>query len=91
MLMVLLAASAVIVVFSGGLADQAGKALGLGSAALTAWSYEVADAGPTHDLDDDAAGGVDRGALIDELTDAGGDPQLTAGVRSRTRWPSPSR
>ncbi|WP_018503858.1 YihY/virulence factor BrkB family protein [Parafrankia discariae] len=39
MLMVLLAASAVIVVFSGGLADQAGKALGLGGAALTAWSY----------------------------------------------------
>nr|WP_230203324.1 YihY/virulence factor BrkB family protein [Parafrankia discariae] len=39
MLMVLLAASATIVVFSGGLAEQAGKALGLGSAALTAWSY----------------------------------------------------
>ncbi len=39
MLMVLLAASAVIVVFSGGLADQAGKALGIGSTALTAWSY----------------------------------------------------
>ncbi|WP_066064380.1 YihY/virulence factor BrkB family protein [Frankia sp. EI5c] len=39
MLMVLLAASAVIVVFSGGLAEQTGRALGLGSAALTAWSY----------------------------------------------------
>jgi membrane protein len=38
-LMVMLAASAVIVVFSGGLAEQAGKAIGLGSAALTAWSY----------------------------------------------------
>ncbi|MCK9903693.1 YihY/virulence factor BrkB family protein [Frankia sp. Cpl3] len=39
MLMILLAASAVIVVFSGGLAEQAGTAIGLGSAALTAWSY----------------------------------------------------
>ncbi|MEX5633142.1 YihY/virulence factor BrkB family protein [Parafrankia sp. FMc2] len=39
MLMILLAASAVIVVFSGGLAEQAGTAIGLGSEALTAWSY----------------------------------------------------
>jgi membrane protein len=39
LLMVLLAASAVIVVFSGGLAEQVGRAIGLGHAALTAWSY----------------------------------------------------
>jgi membrane protein len=37
-LLVLAVASAVIVVFSGGLADQAGTALGIGSAVLTAWS-----------------------------------------------------
>jgi membrane protein len=37
-LMVLLSASAVIVVFSGGLAEQAGKALGLRSTTVTLWS-----------------------------------------------------
>jgi membrane protein len=37
-MMVLLAVSALIVVFTGPLAEQAGKALGIGSAALTAWS-----------------------------------------------------
>jgi membrane protein len=37
-LMVLLSASAVIVVFTGGIAEQAGKALGLGSATITVWS-----------------------------------------------------
>jgi membrane protein len=36
-LVVLLALSAVAVVFTGGLADQAGKVLGVGSAAVTAW------------------------------------------------------
>ena len=30
--------------------------------------------------DDDAAGGLDRGALVDELPGAGGDAQLVAGV-----------
>jgi hypothetical protein len=30
--------------------------------------------------DDDAAGGLDRGALVDELTGAGSDLQLVAGV-----------
>ncbi|MBP0450645.1 YihY/virulence factor BrkB family protein [Kitasatospora sp. RG8] len=38
LLMVLLAASAVIVVFTGPLADHVGRALGLGSTALTVWS-----------------------------------------------------
>ncbi|MFD0258448.1 YihY/virulence factor BrkB family protein [Kitasatospora indigofera] len=38
LLMVMLAASAVIVVFTGPLADRAGRALGLGSTALTVWS-----------------------------------------------------
>ncbi|MFC8452341.1 YihY/virulence factor BrkB family protein [Kitasatospora sp. NPDC057223] len=38
LLMVLLAASAVIVVFTGPLADRVGRALGVGSTALTAWS-----------------------------------------------------
>ncbi|MER8186109.1 YihY/virulence factor BrkB family protein [Kitasatospora sp. NPDC094015] len=38
LLMALLAASAVIVVFTGPLARRAGETLGLGSAALTAWS-----------------------------------------------------
>lgn len=37
-LMVLLAASAVIVVFTGPLAEQAGKVIGAGDAAVTAWS-----------------------------------------------------
>ncbi|MDO0924412.1 YihY/virulence factor BrkB family protein [Streptomyces sp. TG1A-8] len=37
-LMVLAVASALIVVFTGGLASRAGQALGLGDAALTAWS-----------------------------------------------------
>ena len=37
-LMVLLAASAVIVVFTGPLAERAGTAFGLGEAAITAWS-----------------------------------------------------
>ncbi|MEU6070717.1 YihY/virulence factor BrkB family protein [Streptomyces sp. NPDC047082] len=37
-LMVLAVASAVIVVFTGGLARQAGTALGIGDTALTAWS-----------------------------------------------------
>jgi hypothetical protein len=37
-LMVLAVASALIVVFSGGLARQAGTPLGLGNTALTAWS-----------------------------------------------------
>lgn len=37
-LMVLAVASALIVVFTGGLARQAGKALGIGDTALTAWS-----------------------------------------------------
>jgi membrane protein len=37
-LMLLVCASALIVVFTGGLAQQAGKALGIGDAALTAWS-----------------------------------------------------
>jgi membrane protein len=36
-LVVLLAASAVAVVFTGGLAKEAGKVLGVGSAAVTAW------------------------------------------------------
>jgi hypothetical protein len=30
--------------------------------------------------DDDAAGGLDRGALVDEFPRAGGDAQLVAGV-----------
>jgi hypothetical protein len=30
--------------------------------------------------DDDAAGGVERGAVVDEFAGAGGDPQLVAGV-----------
>ena len=30
--------------------------------------------------DDDAAGGLNRGALVDELAGAGGDAQLVAGV-----------
>ncbi|MFB7668199.1 YihY/virulence factor BrkB family protein [Kitasatospora sp. NPDC056138] len=38
LLMVLLAASAVIVVFTGPLADHVGRALGLGSTALTVWA-----------------------------------------------------
>ncbi|MGW2546831.1 YihY/virulence factor BrkB family protein [Kitasatospora sp. NPDC001574] len=38
LLMVLLAASAVIVVFTGPLADRVGRALGLGGTALTVWS-----------------------------------------------------
>ncbi|MFJ1707378.1 YihY/virulence factor BrkB family protein [Kitasatospora sp. NPDC088346] len=38
LLMVLLAASAVIVVFTGPLADRVGRALGVGSTALTVWS-----------------------------------------------------
>lgn len=37
-LMVLLAVSAVIVVFTGGLAEQAGKAVGMGDQALLVWS-----------------------------------------------------
>ncbi|MFH0243912.1 YihY/virulence factor BrkB family protein [Streptomyces sp. HK10] len=37
-LMVLLVASAVIVVFTGGLAEQAGKAVGMGDQALLVWS-----------------------------------------------------
>jgi membrane protein len=37
-LMVLACASALIVVFTGGIADQAGTALGIGDSALTAWS-----------------------------------------------------
>jgi membrane protein len=37
-LMVLLSASAVIVVFTGSVAEQAGAALGLGDEAITAWS-----------------------------------------------------
>lgn len=37
-LMVLACASALIVVFTGGIARQAGRALGIGDAALTAWS-----------------------------------------------------
>ncbi|MFJ2932684.1 YihY/virulence factor BrkB family protein [Streptomyces sp. NPDC087219] len=37
-LMILLVASALIVVFTGGLAQQAGDALGIGSTAMTAWS-----------------------------------------------------
>jgi membrane protein len=36
-LVVLLAVTAVAVVFTGGLADQAAKVLGIGSAAVTAW------------------------------------------------------
>ncbi|MFI8084410.1 YihY/virulence factor BrkB family protein [Kitasatospora sp. NPDC086009] len=39
LLMVLLAASAVIVVFTGPIADRVGHALGLGSTALRVWSY----------------------------------------------------
>ncbi|WP_371476855.1 YihY/virulence factor BrkB family protein [Kitasatospora sp. NBC_00315] len=38
LLMVLLAASAVIVVFTGPIADRAGRALGMGRTALTVWS-----------------------------------------------------
>lgn len=38
LLMVLLAASAVIVVFTGPLADRVGRALGVGDTALTVWS-----------------------------------------------------
>lgn len=38
LLMLLVAASAVIVVFTGPLAEQAGKLIGLGNAGLTAWS-----------------------------------------------------
>ena len=38
LLMVLLAASAVIVVFTGPLADRVGRALGVGATALTVWS-----------------------------------------------------
>ncbi|MGV9264911.1 YihY/virulence factor BrkB family protein [Kitasatospora sp. NPDC003701] len=38
LLMVLLAASAVIVVFTGPLADRVGRALGVGGTALTVWS-----------------------------------------------------
>ncbi|MGW2864748.1 YihY/virulence factor BrkB family protein [Streptomyces sp. SDr-06] len=38
-LMVLAAMSALIVVFTGGLAQQAGAALGMGDAALTVWSF----------------------------------------------------
>lgn len=38
LLMVLLAASALIVVFTGPVAEQAGKALGLGTAAVAVWS-----------------------------------------------------
>ncbi|MCD0483182.1 YihY/virulence factor BrkB family protein [Streptacidiphilus sp. ASG 303] len=37
-LMVMLCVSAVIVVFTGSLADRAGQALGIGSAGVTAWS-----------------------------------------------------
>ncbi|MET9614887.1 YihY/virulence factor BrkB family protein [Kitasatospora indigofera] len=39
LLMVMLAASAVIVVFTGPLADRAGQALGLGGTALTLWAF----------------------------------------------------
>ncbi|MEV0536114.1 YihY/virulence factor BrkB family protein [Kitasatospora sp. NPDC050463] len=39
LLMVLLAASAVIVVFTGPLADRVGRVLGVGGTALTVWSF----------------------------------------------------
>ncbi|MFJ1709317.1 YihY/virulence factor BrkB family protein [Kitasatospora sp. NPDC088346] len=39
LLMAMLAASAVIVVFTGPLADRGGRALGIGSTALTVWSF----------------------------------------------------